>query len=293
MTTDTIHPTVTSVTGYPAPQDRPLTYPGQRPPKSFVVSRGMVYPFLLHDGSVQAGEVFVEDDRRKSIDDFLDERGVAPLVERFAVIGYGSNPVPGQLVSTFGEDTVVPVVYGGMERADVVYNLISNQGYAYAELALGGKVRGNVGVTFLDEEQLELMVATDENYTLALAPGAVHLASGEVLERSYLFAGFRKVWVSQRYGKPVALKALPSEGRTLPELSQWEVLELVIQEFRLATLDIRTPDKLAHYVRRQQDMPEKSGKLKYDLQHEVDLRTNSRPALVDQVTLTNSPRPYA
>ena len=83
---------------YVAARDQPLAYPGKRPEGSFIVSNGVVYPVVYdekdkggHD-STYAGNVVIDGDGTfKTIDDFLNEQGVASLSERFAVLGYGSK----------------------------------------------------------------------------------------------------------------------------------------------------------------------------------------------------------
>ena len=86
-------------------------------------------------------------------------------------------------------------------KIDIVYNLISNMGYAFAELAINQtSINCGIGITFLDEIQLEKMIETEENYCLAYAPNNVILESGQSLQSGnnfglYVFAGFRKIWV--------------------------------------------------------------------------------------------------
>lgn len=290
------------VNKYVAPRDKPLKYPGNRPKTSFIVADGIVYPIVYDKqdigskGSTYAGRVVVDDEGiTESIDKFLADRKAPSIRDRFAVIGYGSNPVPGTLVSQFGENTVVPVLFGGMNDADVFYNLISNQGYAFAEMALNQqKVKGNVGVTFLDEKQLKKMVETEQNYKLAFAPANIILDSGEELKGgenspAYIFAGFRKIWVPESYEGPIAIAELPSQGRKLKALTQKETLDLAIEQFGLRNRGINSAQVLADYVRTQADFEEKPGKLKYDLQKIVEQDPHSLKPLAEQVVVLNDP----
>ena len=248
---------------YVAPRNKPLKYPGPRPERGFILSNGLIHP-ILYDAqemgasrSTYAGRAITDSDGNyQRINDFLESRKVAPLGERYAVLGFGSNPVPGQLVSKFGDYAVVPTIFGGMADSDVVYNLISGQGYAFAELALNQPgVKGNVAITFLDEEQLKIMNESEENYDLALLSKTLTLESGEDIRcgdtGSVLFyAGRRKIWVPEGFDSPVAIAELPSEGRTAKALDQTGTLDLVIADFDLSNrYGIGGAQNLADYIR--------------------------------------------
>ena len=241
---------------YPAPREDALKYPGKRPSTGFVLSNRIVRPIVYNDeekgstGSTANGQVILDaDGNYLTINKFLESRKVALLEERFPVIGYGSNPVPGQLISKFGSETVIPVVLGIMRNSDVVYNLISNWGYAFAEMIIGETTSdGNVGVTFLDHQQLEAMIESEQNYYLAYSPSDVILESGEILlgginNALYIFAGFRKIWLPSGYDGPIAIAELYSQGRRLRSLNQIETTELVIEQFNLNSFGLSTPDE--------------------------------------------------
>ena len=287
-----------SVAKYAAPRDDPFLYPGERPNASFLLARNRVNPLVFAPKSESGVEkrtllssVILERERCLSTTSFLEECEVASLSERFAVVGYGSNPVPGQLVSKFGEDTVVPVLLAEMEDTDVVYNLISNRGYAFAELAIGQVgVNGAIAVTLLDDEQLGEMIRTEENYHLAHCPSDVALESGEVLKGGpgsslYVFAGFRKVWVPKSYGGAVPIAELPSRGRSSAGMRQREFLELVVEEFGLQGSGILGPRELASRLCEEASWPEEPPKLKYMLQRLVDEDVSSLPSLASQLEI--------
>lgn len=258
-----IQPVPEPASNYVAPRDEPLKYPGPRPERGFVLADNYVHPILYDvqemgaSRSTYAGRVIADSDGNdQRINDFLKSRKVAPLDERYAVLGFGSNPVPGQLVSKFGDDAVVPTIFGGMADSDVVYNLISGQGYAFAELALNQPgVKGNVAITFLDKEQLKIMNESEENYDLALLPKTLTLESGEDIRcgdtGSVLFyAGRRRIWVPEGFDSPVAVAELPSEGRTAKALDQTGTLDLVIADFDLSNrYGIGGAQNLADYIR--------------------------------------------
>ena len=286
------------VNKYVAPIEDPLMYPGRRPPTGFVLADAMVWPIAFDNKNERSASSTYEGlvpsdsaDELVTINRFLESRKATPLEERFPVIGYGSNPVPGQLLSKFDADAVVPVVFGSLKHSDVVYNLISNMGYAYAEIAIGlESTEANVGVTFLDPQQLSKMITTEQNYNLAYSPSDVMLESGERLHggkggASYLFAGFRRIWVPNGCDRPIPIAELPSPGRKQQPLTQEETLALAIEEFHLVDLNIRSPRELAHRIREQRDLEEKPGKLKYELQRKIELNPRSYPSLASSLPM--------
>jgi len=283
------------VSNYPVPHDRPLEYPGKRPPVSFVVKGKTVFrlQFLKSHKVSHASVVLGPGGGTLELDEFLKQAGVAPIEERFAVMGYGSNAVPGQLLSKFGVDSTVPVVFGRLGDSNLVYNLISNWGYAFAELALGQTgSRASVAVTFLDKAQLELMISSEQNYHLAVCPSNLHLQGGRALGGSsgaalYLFAGFRRLWIPSNHICPVPIAALPSQGRQAVGLTQQEVLQLVIEDFDLYSVGIDRPLQLVNRLREEAEWPEQSPKLKYTLQELVDKDPRSLPSLASQLELVS------
>lgn len=282
----------TSAKNYQAPREHPLEYPGHRPKTGFILAEEKVYPIVWDDkdrGTTSKGQVILNENKPNSINRFLDSYHVAPLEKRFAVIGYGSNIVPGQLVSKFGKNTVVPVILGKIKGYDVVYNLISNMGYAFAEMYKNKSVEGNIGITFLDKKQFTEMVETEQNYKLAYSPSDVELESGETVKGSkiYIFAGYRKMWVPENYETPIPIAELPANGRAEKPLTQTETLELVIEQFNLKEKGIYTPEDIVNTIRKQSNWEEKSGKLKYELQCDVEQNSRSLPAFESQVTLVN------
>ncbi|MGM5488952.1 MAG: hypothetical protein ACQESG_08485 [Nanobdellota archaeon] len=267
---------------YIAPRDDPLRYPGARPDTSFVLAHGYIYSLQFQTPRIQEALVSTQ-----MLDAFLAARGKALLGERYAVLGIGSNPVPGQLVSKFGADAVVPVIYGEIENADVVYNLISAMGYAFAELELTQPgVKGNVAITFLDPEQLRVMNRTEENYDLAFIPRDITLQSGEVLKggdgnAGLFYAGKRRIWVPNGYDNPIAIAELPSQGRTATAMTQEGVLGLVIHEFSLKERGITTPSELAAHLRESD--------LKEHIQRNVARDPRSRDPVITHVTPVENP----
>ena len=285
---------------YPAPRDNPMSYPGKRPDYSFLLAEESVFPLVQDETSKKHRDSFprlsvVRDRKGPFVDlnEALEELNVPGLGERYAVVGYGSNPVPGQLLSKFGKDAVVPVLLGELSNTEVVYNLISNMGYAFAEILINQpRVNTRIGFIFLDDEQLHIMMETEQNYKLGFCPSDITLESGYRIspagdEPVYIFAGIRKIWVPGRFDRPVAVSELHSRGRRHEALLQEEVLALAIEEFELKDRNISTPEQLASRIRKESSLPEKSPKLKFYIQDAIDRDPRSLPSLSSIISLVD------
>ena len=279
-----------SVKDFPAPRERPLSYPGHRPGFSFLLSGGVVHPIRATEGAPPSEWRINSPGLDVTVDEFLAEIGAASVSDRFAVLGYGSNPVPGQLESKFGPDAAVPVIRAEMKGVDMVYNLISNMGYAYAELYIDAPpaTLTQVAITLLDLDQLQRMDETEENYVLAPCPTDVFTEGRRVLRggedaRVYLFAGFRHLWVPQSYGTPVAVAELPSRGRVLSEMTQREAWALAISEFALVDIGVCSPQALVDRIREEAELSAPRGGIKAELQAKIEASARSQDPLADQL----------
>ena len=121
----------------------PETYPGQRPRFSFLFTHRGIYRFTLG-----------------TLDRLLKSRGLAPINERYAVLAYGSNACPGQLLRKFRSEsslTNIPVVFGRLDGADAVYaRRRTRGGYIPATLAKSAG-SGPSWLTLLTAEQARAM----------------------------------------------------------------------------------------------------------------------------------------
>lgn len=287
-----------AVSKYLSPRDDPLNYPGKRPSYSFLLAKGIVFPLVQDVASKKTKDslpqINVVQDRTgqlKELIKFLKELDVPDLKERYAIVGYGSNPVPGQLLSKFGKETVVPVLLGKLSNTDVVYNLISNMGYAFAQILINQfQVSAQIGITFLDDEQLNKMMETEQNYKLGYCPSDITLESGYSIsirdnKPVYIFAGIRKIWVPKKFAQPISVKELPSSGRKNKALFQEHILELAIEEFELSSKAISTPKQLIRRIRQESNLPEKPPKLKYYIQDSIEKNPRSLPPLSSIISL--------
>ena len=145
----------------------PLTYPGRRPRFSFLFTPGGIYRF-----------------KPRALESVLASRGLTPSNERYAVLAYGSNACPGQLLDKHLAD--VPVIFGRLDGAQAVFACRrASKGYVPATVA---RVEGGHSswITLLTKEQLKIMDESEGRqgnyYVLAELPkvrfsvGSVHFA---------------------------------------------------------------------------------------------------------------------
>jgi len=260
-----------------SPRNKPLTYPGKRPNYSFMLYDKRIIPLSFRTESLSSGRII-----NLNINYFLESRRKAQLKDRFAVLGYGSNPVPSQLISKLGEDTIVPVIKGFSTNVDVCYNLISSHGYAYAEILLNQpNVQTNFFVIFLDQEQLEIMNQSEQNYELLAFPERVIIETGEELGKLYFYAGKRKIWVPKEFDSPVRISEIGAKRRTGKQLTQIQTLKLAINEFELSKKGIFDVKQLVYTIRQQS--ANKNYDLKYFIQEKVAQDPNSLEAVSEKL----------
>lgn len=116
----------------------PLTYPGRRPRFSFLFTPGGIYRF-----------------KPRALESVLASRGLTPSSERYAILAYGSNACPGQLLDKHLSD--VPVIFGRLDGAQAVFACrTASRGYVPATVA---RVEGRHSswITLLTKEQLKIM----------------------------------------------------------------------------------------------------------------------------------------
>lgn len=170
------------------------TYPGRRPRFSFLLTRTGIYRLKV-----------------RKLDRLLEHFHLAPSTERYAVLAYGSNACPGQLLDKELSD--VPVIFGRLDGAQAVYARRTTQkGYVPATLA---KKRGSrySWVTLLTSEQLRIMDRSEGRpnvYALASVPGVQFYMGRSRLTPLYSYVDIRGgVMISN--GEPVSLHSTGQE----------------------------------------------------------------------------------
>ena len=135
---------------------------------------------------------------------------------RTPLISYGANSAPEALARKLASlpGVEMPVMRAELEGFDVVYSAhVSPYGAVPATLVESPGTRAPVFVIHPTEEQRALLTASEPNYDLVEVQGVAAYRS----RHGCLSVG----------GSPVALAAVRSRGRTLPELDEPAVLERV------------------------------------------------------------------
>jgi hypothetical protein len=133
----------------------PATYPGRRPLFSFFFTSKGIYRLKF-----------------RALRSLLKKQGLPSLDERYAILAYGSNACPHQLLNKNLRD--VPVLYGRLKGTEAVYaGRKTQKGYVPATLARKRGTRSS-WVTLLTREQLALMDNSEgrrhNTYALAEVP---------------------------------------------------------------------------------------------------------------------------
>ena len=151
---------------------------------------------------------------------------------RTPVLAIGSNQSPRRLAEKFGDDAshVIPVQRARLKDFDVVYSAhISTYGAVPAMLQVSEGSDVDVAVTWLNDTQLEIMNHSEvraANYAFALIDGLeLNLEGGGRSSSAYAYVSSRGHL--RHEGAAVALSAIACSGRSYPEMSTAQALEVV------------------------------------------------------------------
>jgi hypothetical protein len=175
-----------------------------------ILKRALEYPYAAPERSY-----LYRDGTAEELPDDLD------LGDRTPLLAYGANAAPEalayKLAALPGLD--MPVVQSELEGFDVVYSAhVSPYGAVPATLQESAETVAPVFVIYPTKEQRALLSAGELNYDLVEVAG---------------IAAFRsKHGCLVLDGKPVALAAVRSAGRTLPELDEPAILEKVRSQLK-------------------------------------------------------------
>jgi hypothetical protein len=170
-----------------------------------ILERALTYPYATPERSYLYRDGGVED-----LPEDFDLRGRTPL------LSYGANAAPEALALKLASlpEEPLPVVRSQLPGFDVVYSAhVSPYGAVPATLRESPGTVAPVFVLHPTPEQRALLTATEINYDLVELDG---------------MGVYRSKWgCLELDGSPVALTAIRSAGRTLPELDEPAVLERV------------------------------------------------------------------
>lgn len=173
--------------------------------KEAILRRALTYPYATPEHSY-----LYREGRAEELPADFDRAGRRPL------ISYGANAAPEalalKLAALPGEP--LPVLRSQLHGFDVVYSAhVSPYGAVPATLLESAGTVAPVFVLHPTEEQRALLTATELNYDLvAVGDAEAYRSKHGCLELD---------------GSPVALAAVRSRGRTLPELDEPAVLDRV------------------------------------------------------------------
>jgi hypothetical protein len=170
-----------------------------------ILKRALTYPYATPERSY-----LYQGGRAMELPEDFDRSGRAPL------LSYGANAAPEALALKLASlpDQPLPVVRSELCDFDVVYSAhVSPYGAVPATLLESPGTIAPVFALHPTAEQRALLTATELNYDLVEVSGLAAYRS----KHGYL----------ELDGSPVALAAIRSRGRILPELDEPAVLERV------------------------------------------------------------------
>lgn len=179
---------------------------GDRAETAAILKRALEYPYAVPEASY----LYLDGEARELPPDDPDLTGRIPL------LAYGANAAPTALARKLATlpGVEMPVLRAELEGFDVVYSAhVSPYGAVPATLYESPGTIAPVFVIHPTAEQRALLTASEPNYDLVEVNGiAAYRSKHGCLELG---------------GSPIALAAVRSAGRTLPELDEPAVLERV------------------------------------------------------------------
>ncbi|WP_223700796.1 hypothetical protein [Sutcliffiella deserti] len=216
-----------------SPYDQPNIYPGPRPNSSFLFWKGKAHRmsglkglpleqqsiYLSNTDHILGSLAFNSFEERK-VEDFL---GGSSIKEKIPVVAYGSNVCLAQLRYKFSlrpsDSDFMLCVKGEITDSDIVYSsFLAPYGSLPAVIAPMKGAKTEVWITFMDEDQLKLINATEKDYELREHTGKkLVLNTGEVFDKVYAYYVPKALlWE----GEMVRFKDIPSTS-TLQE--KWHI----------------------------------------------------------------------
>ena len=214
----------------PSPREKPLSYPGQTPRTSGLMTGTTFLPFeRLRARRLAQARVVLGDDRpaalagvtsRCTLGYALLVLNAVPIEARMPVLAVGSNASISQMqhkFATAGISSVMPLTWAQVTGVRVgVAAMISRWGYVPAAPVFEPGVTSRLALNWLDPEQLGALDGTEHGYDRRLVIDGVDgvrvdLESGERLASCGIYVARRGV-LADPEGKPMDL---PREQRQL------------------------------------------------------------------------------
>ena len=148
----------------------------------------------------------------RTLKQFLADRGLPALEERYAILAYGSNACPGQLLRKYQDHglTNVPVLFGRLVGAEAVYAHRETIGGHYVPSTLARKEGTRPSwITLLTRIQLKQMDASEgrpDSYELGELIDTQFSIGKKLVNPLYTYVNVLN-GVMIREGKPVSLRS--------------------------------------------------------------------------------------
>ncbi len=209
-------------------------YPFPRPGYSFLHVDGEAWRLNALGDALEGAAVEVEG-RSVPAGTLLRQRGLAvpaPLSHRTPVLAYGANAAPERLRRKFAPvgPAVIPVLQARLHGFDVVHAAhISSYGAVPATIAPSPGTVCDIAITWLDDDQLTRMHETEfRRHTYLFGPLRNIRIEPDLLPpmetvNTYV-GGYGHIAPE---GAPLALAAIPAEGRRFRTCTQTEALQVV------------------------------------------------------------------
>jgi hypothetical protein len=243
---DRSRPQITHIQDWKPARKFPETYPGDRPPHSYLLLNDKVYPLQFDHPAELRMET--ETGGIVAVDETLKKLRLPLTKDRYAMLAYGGNRNPATLHIKFqnygyrspGEAWAVPMLRGKIHGADVVACGFSGQGYFYADLLQNSdwtrKTNAEAWLVLLDPDQLRAIHDSEGvrggDYMVARF-GGVTIDGYEKTLAPMGYAGKKPVLLSPPTQSPLGFKSVHAEGRAIPEMTPLQMLDHLLDAYGL------------------------------------------------------------
>ena len=212
-----------------APRKDPIIYPGKRLPYSYLTDGMNIHQVKFEEGDFKKPMVFFGD-MWCDLLEVLEMLGSESLFKKYPILAYGSNASPGQLSYKFKDVTspIVLVIKGLLMDYDIIYGTNILYGSVPAILINSPGTVVDCWVTFLNEEQLNVMNESEEigkDYSLGVFK-SFQTENNRAI-KVYGYVGLMKGY-KNKYDDFVALSEIKARNRIFPEKCQMQILREIM-----------------------------------------------------------------
>lgn len=226
-------------TNYPSPYSAPLEYPGKRPHFSYLYWNGYIYPI---SSDLKYLEIKI-DKKTKSLNEFINNKKLTPIENRYAILAYGSNACPGQLDYKFNkiEDNSIIVLKGKLINIDVVFSpRIASYGSIPATIKISEGTIAECWVNLLTEEQLKFMdisESRDSWYDLVeIKKNYFEISNNNSIMNLYAYIDKNGVLAIDK--NPVRLSEVNAINPKFKNKTQKEILTYINNIFKFESMEL-------------------------------------------------------